>query len=61
MMEGYGRLVALGLFLSLISYSMSHYWFNDRKQFWMNCLLFVLVPIASIVIFGGAYFIYNYW
>ena len=61
MMEGYGRWVALGLLLALIIHSMSDSWFNDRESFWMYCLLFVLVPIVSIFIFGGAYFIYNYW
>jgi hypothetical protein len=60
-MEGYGRWVALGLFLALIFFNMADDFINDKKAFWMHCLLFVLVPIASIVIFGGAYFIYNYW
>jgi hypothetical protein len=60
-MEGYGRWLFLALFLALIILSMSDSWFNDRKEFWMHCLLFVLIPISSVVIFGGAYFIYNYW
>jgi hypothetical protein len=60
-MEGYGRWLFLALFLMLIFFSMLESWFKDRKEFWMHCLLFVLIPIASVVIFGGAYFIYNYW
>jgi hypothetical protein len=60
-MEGYGRWVALFLFLALIFFRMADDFINDKKSFWMHCLLFVLVPIASVVIFGVAYFIWNYW
>lgn len=60
-MKGYGRWLALSLFLALIFFSMLEQWKNDRDMFWISCLLFILIPIGSVLIFGTAYFIFNYW
>jgi putative effector of murein hydrolase len=60
-MEGYGRWVALILFVSLIIFSIIEDFKKDKKGFWRKCLLFALVLLLALIIFSLSYFIWNYW